>query len=148
MPQQFGTASVYGIDGTIKFVATAIAAIADSLEHEQAATVDEFKNGTNQLLGFYKSDERLVVDLTLIPKAATLDLAKKGLAFPDAPSKINLSGFPEDAALSLKINGDYIYVSGARRSIVRGQATLKLQAFRPLDLPQGVTVDTLVTQIG
>jgi hypothetical protein len=144
---QYGTASVYGIDGTIKYVATAIAAIADSLEHEHTAEIDEFKNGLNQPMGFYKSDERLVVDLTLIPKSTTLDLAKKGLAFPDSPSKINLSNFHEDSTSAVKINGDYIYLRGARRSIVRGQATLRLQAFRPLDLPAGMTVDGLVTPI-
>ena len=144
---QYGTASVYGIDGTIKYVATAIAAIADSLEHEQTAEIDEFKNGLNQLLGFYKSDSRLIVDLTLVPKSTTLDLAKKGLAFPDQPSKINLSGFVDDTTTALLINGDYIYVRGARRSIVRGQATLRLQAFRPLDLPSGMTIDQLCTLI-
>jgi hypothetical protein len=38
-----------------------------------------------------------------------------------------------------------IYKGGAKRSRSRGMTTLQFSAFKPLSLPAGITVDTLVT---
>ena len=145
MPQQYGTASIYGVDGAVT-VANAYV-LPESLDSEQSVSIDEFKSGLNQLLGFYKSDERIMIDMVLSPKAETLANAKLGIAFPEGPCKITLSGFVDDGAGTRAINGDYIYVQGARKSLVRGQASFRVSAFRPLDLPAGVTIDTLVTKL-
>jgi hypothetical protein len=145
--QQFGAASVYGVAGTITGIAYVIP---ESVESENTASIDEFKSGINQLLGFYKTDERIVLDMVLTPKADTIAHANTSLAFPAGPLKVTLSGFPDDGSGSSpnrQINGDYVYLQGARKTLVRGQASFRLQVFRPLDLPGGVTIDTLVTLI-
>ncbi|MHC1762922.1 MAG: hypothetical protein AB9869_01265 [Verrucomicrobiia bacterium] len=147
MPTQYGLASVYGVDGTVTHTGAAAAyVIPDSVEGEHGADIEEFRNGYNQLIGFHKSNERVAVNLTLIPKAATLANADKGLAYPAIPSKVTLDGFVESGD-GTTLDGDYIYVGGASRTVVRGQASLRLPIFRPLNLPSGVTITTLVTAI-
>jgi hypothetical protein len=54
-------------------------------------------------------------------------------------------------------NGSYIYVQGAKKSLVKGQATFRFQVFRPLDIPASFTcagvvktpptVDEYITQL-
>jgi len=140
-----GSATVKGVDGTVSFAGVAVAAIPDSVEGEHTAELEEFKNGLNQLIGFSKSDERYSVDIVLFPKAAGTAAARGALTYPDVPSKVTLAGLPESAAPdTVLLNGDYIYTGGAARSVVRGQNALRLRCFRPLDLPAGVTITTLI----
>jgi hypothetical protein len=146
--QQYGTASIYGVEGSVTVGAAYV--MPESLESEQTAQIEEFKNGLNQLLGFCKSDERIVVDLVMVPKAATLANANTAPKFPVGPCKVTLDGFPDDGAAgppNRQIDGDYIYLQGARRSLQKGQASFRMQIFRPVDLPSGMTIDLLVAAI-
>jgi hypothetical protein len=157
MGKQFGVASVYGVSGTATIGGTAYV-IPESAEAHHTATIDEFKSGINQLLGSYKTDERIVLDLTLVPKADTMAHAKTGLKFPAGPCKVVLTNFISvGSPLTHDINGSYIYVQGAKKSLVKGQATFHFSVFRPLDIPDsflcaGVlktppTVDEYITQL-
>jgi hypothetical protein len=88
------------------------------------------------------------VDLTLVPKAATIADAQAGLVFPIGPVKISISGVPTDDGSDIRdINGDYIYYEGASRGVVKGQATFKIRVFRPLDLPADYLIGGAVTPI-
>jgi hypothetical protein len=154
MNTMYGTASVYNVDGAIIVdTGTAIAAFPDSIEEEQRAQIEEFLDGFNELIGFRKSDEREYCDLNIIPKkspaASSIQAALASLKFPPVPCRINLTLLPESTAFDLNgnpataTNSDYIYVGGARRTRVRGQAALRLQCFKPKSSP--LTVVQLLT---
>ena len=149
---QFGIASVYGVDGSIAYAgATAIYAIPDQIEQEQDAQFDEFKSGINQLLGWYKTDERMSATITLLPKADTIAHAVTSLVAPVGPCKVSITGVLNELAWDAvgadirQVNGDYIYVKGFTRTRVRGQATIRLPIFRPLDVVSTYLVGGAVT---
>ena len=146
--KQYGTASVYGVDGVVTHTGAAAAVIVDSVESEHTADLERFMSGTNQMLGYNKSNEQLVVDLVLVPKAGTLANALGGLKLPVIPSKVVLdSAFGaasgEDANTALP--GDYAYEGGARRTRVKGQAGIRMRIVRYLDTPLNHT--QLTTEI-
>jgi hypothetical protein len=123
--------------------------IPESVDSEQTANFDEFRSGINQLLGWNKTDERMVVDVVLSPKADTKAHAKTALNFPAGPIKVTLSGFDAFQGSGTPdirdINGDYIYLQGARRTLQKGQASFRLPLFRPLDVPDPYLVGGEVT---
>jgi hypothetical protein len=145
--KQYGNASVYGVDGSVQIDGgTAIAAFTDSVDGEHKAQIEEFLDGNSEVIGFRKFDERLMADLTIIGKSSVSKAAaQSALAYPPIPCKITLSSFPEEAGETVKHNGDYIYLGGAKKTRVRGQAALKLTCFRPLT--SSLTVAQLLTEI-
>jgi hypothetical protein len=144
--QQFGAASVYGVDGTITYSGQAVLSIPDNIDTESSASIDEFMSGINQLLGFYKTNERLGITITLVPKADTQANAKTALKMPVGPCKVTISGCSEDDGSDIRhVNGDYIYVQGASKAKVRGQNTFRLPIFRPLDVPDQYKVGGQIT---
>lgn len=150
--QQYGKASVYGVDGAIAYGGTAIAAVIQDCESSMPAEIDEFRNGLNQLLGFNVSGKQLVVDLTIVPTTGATNTeaaALQALQFPAEIAKITLSGMKATDPDVVLLNGDYIYRADnpARRTVVRGQAAMRMTISRPLDLASGVTVTTLTTAV-
>lgn len=161
---QYGTATVAGADGTVAYDAeAALAAFTDSIESEQRVTVEELMDGFGELLGFRKSDERVY-----LTGSGSLQKTLVSLKFPPVPSKVTFTPNANldlssaiagaggqapaakgelygDPALSPKAN-EYIYVGGARRTMVRGQGALQLTCFRPkssdLTVAQLLTVAT------
>ena len=147
--KQYGTATVYGIDGTIQYDAeTAIAAFPEAIEGEQRVQIEEFLDGYGELIGFRKFDEREYADVTIIPKkiagTGSLDAAKAALAYPACPCKVTLASLPDSTATDIDHNGEYIYVGGARRTMVRGAAALRITVFKPKS--SALTVDQLITE--
>ena len=153
--QQYGTATVIGVDGTVAYEdEAAIAGFADSVETEHRVTVEDFMDSFGELLGFRKSDERIVLMLTIIPKVAaaagSLQKTLAALKFPAVPSKVTfvttqdltdaIGGAAGQApAAKGELYGDpsaspkgneYIYTGGARRTHVRGQGALQLVVWR------------------
>jgi hypothetical protein len=141
-----GTASVYGIDGTVTFTGAARTVDVQSATLQDNATVDEFLNGRGQLIGFNARDRRHSITIEMFPKGTTAADAITGLTLPGVVAKVTLSGFD---AVDADINGDWIYVSsaGGSKAHSAGQARLTLPLFKPLDLPAGVTVTTLTTAV-
>src|SRR4051812_19354292 len=94
---QYGTASVYSVDGTIQYNgASAIAAFPESVEGEQRVQIEEFMSGIGELIGFKKADQREYLDLTIVPKRTAtgtgdIDAALGALAYPTVPSKITFT---------------------------------------------------------
>ena len=148
--KMYGTASVYGVDGTCAIDgAAAIAAKPESVEGTDQATVEESLDGNGELDGFNIRDNREVINLTLMPKKAagtgSLNDAKLALVYPPIPAKITLAGFITTSGTdALEINGDYIYTGGAQRSVLRGNAVLRLTCFKPIT--SGKTVTELLTE--
>lgn len=151
---QYGTASVYGVDGTVTISGSALAAFVDSFEGEHDVQIDEFMSGFGELIGFRKHDERERVDLIIVPKktaaSGSLNDALKALAYPASPVKVTLTNVPDTdtagghSANEIGHNTDYIYTRGARRTMVEGRAALRMPIFRPKTSP--LTVDQLVAQ--
>jgi len=142
-----GTATVWGIDGTITHTGTARKVDVQGVTLQDAAQVDEFLNGKGQLLGFNSRDQRYSITIELYPKGATNAEARAGLTLPAVLSKVTLSGFADGAGTDSDLNGDWIYIGGGSKAWSPGQARLTLPIFRPLDLPSGVTVTTLTTAV-
>jgi len=139
-----GTATIWGIDGTVKFSGAARKIDVQSATLQDNATVDEFLNGRGQLLGFNARDQRLSVTIEMFPKGATTAEALTGLTRPGVLSKVELSGFTNYDA---DLNGDWIYLGGCTKAASAGQTRLTLPLIKPLDLPAGVTVTTLTTTV-
>jgi len=147
--KQYGTASVWGVDGTVVIDgADAIAAFTNSVEGEQRASIEEFMDGYKELLGFRKHDEREYCNLMIIPKkiagSGSLADAMKALKYPPIPAKITLSNLPDTGSSDLGHNGDYIYLGGAQRTFVDGQGAIRLSCFRPKT--SSLTVAQLLTE--
>lgn len=151
---QYGTASVYGIDGVIQYdLATAIAAFPESATFEAQSKMDEFLDGNSEFIGHRKYDKREYADLVLIPKKTaalgSLNDALKALKFPTDPCKVTLSNVPDTntdgghAANEIGHNGDYMYYGGAQRTMSRGQAALRIRVWRSLTSP--LTTGQLLT---
>lgn len=151
---QLGTASVWGVDGTVAYDgAAAIAGFVESAEGEDQAQFDEFISGVGELLGWRKCNAREIYDLTIVPKkaaaAGSLNDALKALAYPPSPCKVTIAGMADTdtvgshAANEIGHNGDYIYLTGARRTFVRGQAAIRMRIMRPKTSP--LTVAQLLT---
>ncbi len=153
--EQYGTASVYGIDGLLylQIVAggtfDAMKAYPDPLEVEDRTAIDEFISGIGKFIGFRKFDEREFATFTLVAKnAATgagaagtdIDPAIKALALPPVPSAIRWTPtlhVSETTAFDLTTGGgpvagsvDYLYIGGGRRTQVNGRNGLVLVGFR------------------
>lgn len=146
---QYGTASVYGIDGTVQYDgATAIAAFPEEAELENPVKMDEFLDGLGEFIGGRVFDKREVCNLTLIPKktaaAGSLDAALKALKFPAAPCKVTLAALPDTGANDIGHNGDYMYWGGGRRTLHRGQAALRILVWRSTTSP--LSTAQLLTQ--
>ena len=139
-----GTASVWGIDGTITHTGAARKVEVVGVNLQDNAAVDEFLNGKGQLLGFNARDHRRAITIELFPKGASAAEALTGMAKPAIPSKVTLSGFTN---YDSDLNGDWIYLGGCGTSMSPGQARLTLPLIQPLDLPSGVTATTLTTAV-
>lgn len=126
-----GKATVYGANGTVAYDGTAVAVIVETADGSQEADVNELQDGDGELQGAAISQRRDVLDLTLMARSSSRDGAKAALAYPEPWSRVVLTGFIESTVPSLKINGSYVYKSGAKRTQVRGEASIKLQIFAP-----------------
>jgi hypothetical protein len=144
--QQFGTASVYGIDGTAAYDGgLAVAAFVSGYAGESQSKVDEFISGTGEFIGSRAYDKREYLDLTLTPRKTaalgSLNDALKALAYPPTPAKVVLTNLPDTdtagghAANEIGHNGDYMYYGGARRTMHQGQAALQVRVWRSLTSP-------------
>jgi hypothetical protein len=144
--QQFGTASVYGIDGTAAYDGgLAIAAFVSGYAGEDQMKVDEFMSGLGEFIGARTYDQREFLDLTLTPKktaaAGSLNDALKALKYPPKPAKVTVAGLPDTdtagghSANEIGHNGDYMYWGGARRTMHQGQAALQIRVWRSLTSP-------------
>ncbi|ODU25078.1 MAG: hypothetical protein ABS95_01105 [Verrucomicrobia bacterium SCN 57-15] len=154
MSKQYGTASAYGVDGTLAVdaVEALLSAFPETVDGEHNATIEELMSGgKNNLIGFRVSNQREVVNITLVPKSTTSeDDAISALKYPPVPCKIIFTptpGIGDNTAHDLygAASAEYIYVGGARRTQVRGRAGLQITAFRPVD--GELTVSQLLTEI-
>lgn len=152
---QYGNATHWGVDGTGKLngSGTALDAFVEAIDGDSRAQIEEFLDGFGELIGFRKRDERLFLNLTLVPKkvaaAGSLAAATAALKYFPIPSRFSLSGFPDNAAFDLwgdltnAVNADYIYVGGQTRTMARTQAATRITIFRPTS--SALTVAQLLT---
>jgi hydrogenase maturation factor len=135
-----GKATIFGVDGDIKFEAEAIIPLkATSLSFGVSATNTEMLDGAGEVRGIHTTNVRKTIRLGMVVRATTQALALQTMKRTQtAPVKVNLAKFPHNTTESTgevgeDLNGDWVMMPGGfgiEFSEGASEAKLSLELFQ------------------
>lgn len=116
-----GLALVYGAKGTITLytpagVALTTGAIStvESYEPTHEADVEQIKNSSGEVVAQVAANERISLNVTFIPSAATFAQAKLAAGLPAVNGYATIASSDGITIGGVSIDGDYVYSGGGR----------------------------------
>jgi hypothetical protein len=118
-----GLALVYGAKGTIQLytvgVSNALTALTsgtittiESYDATHEADVEQIKNSAGEVVAQVSANERISLNVTFIPSAATFAQAKLAAGLPTVNGYAAIAGSDGVTVGGVSIDGDYVYSGG------------------------------------
>lgn len=111
MPTYKGVGTVFGVSGTTDSAVPGIAYLtAQSANADETVESTTLRDNNGVVVGAVVYDSNETIEITWVPKAATLANANTGMVLPAPGAVVVLSAF-----VPTEINGNWIYMGPGRR---------------------------------